>query len=254
MKTSIIIFCSLFTVSFNAGALPNISISSVRIPTLGKVLDAVQNAMPISPKSIECEKTRTDAGHHQAELTQTLNGVLSRLNDIDGPLNLAISHKSSFELAKIRLEKQTTLLLEFQNLNTGLVINEITIQSSLYNLQTKMSGQSLNEILQSMESSDQDPKVRQLASIIRSLSLNNSQDISEILQNNTGQTILSQLSQGIGSVQISLNQQMAQNNQFSAENDQLIADYQQKQTVLKAQVAQINAELSAQEERKSCKP
>ncbi|MGZ3797143.1 MAG: hypothetical protein ACXVB1_12290 [Pseudobdellovibrionaceae bacterium] len=152
------------------------------------------------------------------------------------------------------MEKQTTLLLEFQNLNTVLVINESTIQSSLYNLQTKMSGQSLNEILQSMESSDQDPKVRQLASIIRSLSLNNSQDISEILQNNTGQTILSQLSQGIGSVQISLNQQMAQNNQFSAENDQLIADYQQKQTVLKAQVAQINAELSAQEERKSCKP
>jgi hypothetical protein len=256
MKTSIII-CSILLTNHSAFAWQIGPVKGddpvIVVPPIIEVVQAVENAMPISPKSVTCNQTREDANHHQAELKQTLEGAIARLNDTDNYLNTKLIEKASADLAKTSLEKQEALLLEFQNLNTGLIISENTIKSALFHLQSRNTDQALEEVLLSMEAQTVDPSLRQFALLIRTLALKNSTDLTEVLENENGKILLGHLSLLLGAVQVSLAQQKAQNNDFISKNETSIAQLRQLQTELTTQVSQINSEISAQEERKSCK-
>jgi len=223
------------------------------LPTLGQVIDGIQNALPISPKSISCDQTRDDVGHHQKELNIELNGLKGQLPGLAHDISVATSGKNDLlEMQKI-LEKQAKLFADFQGLSNEQIANENVLKSTLWAIQSKSSDQAYQELLKEMQNS-KNPKIKQVANFMVQLTRQSNKDLQALLENKNAQTYLTAIAGLISGAQTDIETQLAFNNKGISEKEAILVSKTQTQITVNARIQQIGVEYNQQEERKSCKP
>ena len=241
MKKSILLASLLLTLHPNAHA-----------GLFEDIRRGIENAAPISPRSIKCEDIRNDANRHQATIRQNLDIASQNLNDANYSLNSAVKRKEDLTQRQTVLFKQESLLNQFQNINQGLIFSEASLRQGLSNIQSSATAQSLNEILSSMENDPSHPQMTQLASLIRSMTSRNATEIDEPLKNNQGQALVQQMSILIGTTQVMLAEEKAHNASSLTQAETEISYHTDRVNQLQGSINQLNGDWSAQEERKSC--
>jgi len=212
----------------------------------------VENTLPISPRSIECDKIRSDASAHQARIASNLAGKQINLNDIVVTIGSYTKGIENNTLRKITLNNQVTLLKQLQVVYVGLVSNETSLRATLLNLQAHSADQTFNEALTSMINDPNNPHIRKLATLFQNLSKKNNSELNALLRNGQMRALFQQLSVLIGSSQVFLAQEQSYLNSEITRLESDLKDAIKRKTALESEIVQLHADYASQEERKSC--
>lgn len=255
MKRIFIVFISILVFRNHAFAwrIGPIKGDDPKIPPVGDVVKGVENALPVSPRSIKCDQIRDDANNHQSALRQSLANVNAHLEMANTVVENKRKEKIKLEDRNSYLNKIDVLLSEFESINAGLIISDSNLKGALLNLQNRNTHQALNELLHSMENDTKNPQARQLAEVLRHLLNKNESEIARLLTNNDGKVLLEQFSVLIGTLKVLNSQEKAQVDAAIIEVNGETASSEEHKNRLIAQINQIHAEWLVQEERKSCK-
>jgi len=192
----------------------------------------VENALPVSTRSIKCEQIRSDANDHQARINSDIYSRQRHLEKTLVDIENYTQFKQSNEERNTTLNQQLILLEQMKTVNMGFVSNEASLRSALSNLRTSTSNQVFNDTLHSMENDPKNLHVRKLASIFQNLNSKRDTELQAIIKNGQARALFQQLSVLINNSKVLLIQEQSYlNAEYVKFNVILTVSYSQKITL-----------------------
>jgi hypothetical protein len=234
--------------------LPNVPVPGpLRVPTIGEVVGGVQKVLPVSPHSIECDRTRDDANRYQKQYAQAIGKDTEDLQSVTAQLaSLKVDFQNT-ERDQTSISNEEELLKNFQNLTNGLNANDGDLRASLLHLQGNWGDPVLRVTIDEMASKNDNVAAQQLALLLQSLLNQSGSHLQSLLEDQDSGKVLAQLSALIGISQAFIAQEKGSCAARKTQMTSNIQDLEQKTAQLTKEIADLTSEIAKQETRKSCK-